>query len=123
VVCDSIIAVSAADSLPDDIELLKQLVRTRDAELARARAEASGAEALITHLRLAIEKLHRRSEGPNGPNSSHWINSSADAMMASGTVKPRSLAVVFRLTTISNFVGRSIGRSDGWVPLSTRSTK
>ena len=56
------------------------------------------------------------------PNSSHWINSSADAMMASGTVKPRSLAV-FRLTTISNFVGRSIGGSDGWVPLSTRSTK
>jgi hypothetical protein len=27
-------AVSAADSLPDDIELLKQLVRTREAELA-----------------------------------------------------------------------------------------
>jgi hypothetical protein len=26
------------------------------------------------------------------------------------------------LTTISNLVGRSIGKSDGWAPLRTRST-
>jgi hypothetical protein len=37
--------MSAADSLPDDLETLKRLVRTQQAELARARAEASNAEA------------------------------------------------------------------------------
>ena len=49
--------MSADDSLPDDVEALKNLLRARDAELARARAEASSAEALIAHLRLAIEKM------------------------------------------------------------------
>jgi hypothetical protein len=57
--------MTADDSLPNDIEILKELVRRRDAELAltraeasnaraeatNARAEASSAEALITHLR------------------------------------------------------------------------
>ena len=66
-------AVSAADSLPDDVELLKQLVRTRDAELARARAEASGAEALITHLRLAVEKLRRELFGPRSERKARLI--------------------------------------------------
>src|SRR5436305_14756164 len=58
--------MSAADSLPDDVETLKRLVQAREAELAHARAEsasaraeASSAEALITHLRLTIEKLKR----------------------------------------------------------------
>jgi hypothetical protein len=41
--------MSADDSLPDDIETLKQLIRARDAELSRARAEATSAEALIAH--------------------------------------------------------------------------
>ena len=55
--------MTADDSLPDDIEILKELVRRRDAELAlaraeasNARAEASSAEALITHLRLRAVK-------------------------------------------------------------------
>ena len=58
--------MNADDSLPDNIEVLKQLVRARDAELVlaraeatNARAEASSAEAMITHLRLTIEKLKR----------------------------------------------------------------
>jgi transposase len=55
--------MSADDSLPDDVEALKALLRARDAELARARAEASSAEALIAHLRLAIEKLRRELYG------------------------------------------------------------
>jgi hypothetical protein len=37
--------MSANDSLPDDVETLQRLLRARDAELARARAEASSAEA------------------------------------------------------------------------------
>jgi len=55
--------MSADDSLPDDIERLKQLVRTREAELADARASASSAEALVAHLRLAIEKMRRELYG------------------------------------------------------------
>jgi transposase len=55
--------MSADDSLPDDVEALKALLRARDAELARARAEASSAEALIAHLRLAIEKMRRELYG------------------------------------------------------------
>ncbi len=66
--------MSAADSLPDDIDLLKQLVRTRDAELARARAEASGAEALITHLRLTIAKMRREFFGPRSEHKARLLD-------------------------------------------------
>jgi hypothetical protein len=38
-------------------------VRTREAKLARVCAEASGAEALITHLRLTIAKMRRNLFG------------------------------------------------------------
>ncbi len=55
--------MSAADSLPDDVEALKSLLRERDAELLQARAAASGATALIAHLQLAIEKLRRELYG------------------------------------------------------------
>jgi len=55
--------MSAADSLPDDIESLKSLLRERDAELAQARAKASNAGALIAHLPLSIEKLRRELYG------------------------------------------------------------
>jgi transposase len=55
--------MSTDDSLPDDVEMLKRLVRARSAELAQARAEASSAEALVAHLRLAIEKLRRELYG------------------------------------------------------------
>jgi len=55
--------MSTDDSLPDDIETLKRLVRSREAELARARAAASSAEALVAHLRLAIEKMRRALYG------------------------------------------------------------
>ena len=64
--------MSLGDSLPDDIETLKHLVRTRDAELARARAEASSAEALIAHLRLTIEKMRREIYGPRSERKA-WL--------------------------------------------------
>jgi len=56
--------MSTDDSLPDDVETLKRLLMARDADLVRARAEASSAEALIAHLRLTIEKLKREIFGP-----------------------------------------------------------
>jgi hypothetical protein len=67
-------AVSAADSLPDDIELLKQLVRMREAELARVRAEASGAEALISHLRLTIAKMRRELFGQHSERKANLLD-------------------------------------------------
>ncbi len=61
--CDSIVIMSAADSIPDDVEALKAMLRDRDAELAQARATASNATALIAHLQLSIEKLRRELYG------------------------------------------------------------
>src|SRR5271166_804943 len=55
--------MDAADSFPDDVDALKALLRVREAELAQARSEASGAEALIAHLRLTIEKMRRELLG------------------------------------------------------------
>src|SRR5499427_5844120 len=73
--CDSVTGMSADDdSLPDDIEALKQLVRARDAELAQARAEASSAEALITHLRLTVEKFKRDLFGPRNERKARLID-------------------------------------------------
>ena len=53
-------------ALPDDVEALKRLVIAREAALARAqadlvrsRARETSAEAVIAHLRLAIEKMRR----------------------------------------------------------------
>src|ERR1700732_1023588 len=51
----------------------------------------------------------------------HSMTSSADTMIEFSKVKPSVLAV-FVLTTISNLVGRSIGKSDGRAPLRMRST-
>lgn len=68
------LVMSAADSLPDDIATLKRLVLARDAELARARAEASSAEALIAHLRLAIEKMRRDLYGQRSERKAHLLD-------------------------------------------------
>lgn len=64
----------SADSLPDDVETLKQLLLARDAELARARAQASSTEALIAHLRLTIEKLRREMFGPRSERQARLLD-------------------------------------------------
>src|SRR5215211_2628114 len=66
--------MSLGDSLPDDIETLKHLVRAQEAELARARAEASSAEALIAHLRLTIEKMRREIYGPRSERKARLLD-------------------------------------------------
>jgi transposase len=68
------LAMGADDSLPDDVEALKKLLRARDAELARARAEASSAEALIAHLRLAIEKMRRELYGQRSERKARLLD-------------------------------------------------
>jgi transposase len=68
------LVMSLADSLPDDVETLKQLVRAREAELAQARAEVSSAEALIAHLRLAIDKMRRGIYGPRSERKARLLD-------------------------------------------------
>lgn len=58
------------DNLPDDLESLKRLLvaerglrLSAEAEAARATASVSSAEALIAHMKLAIEKLKRELHG------------------------------------------------------------
>jgi transposase len=63
-----------ADSLPDDVETLKRLLRVRDAELARARAEVSSAEALIAYLRLSIEKMQRELYGARSERKARLLD-------------------------------------------------
>jgi transposase len=66
--------MSADDSLPDDIETLRRLLRARDAELAQVRAQASSTEALIAHLRLTIEKMRREIYGPRSERKARLID-------------------------------------------------
>src|ERR1700758_4936928 len=66
--------MNADDSLPNDIETLKHLVRARDAELAQARAEVSSAEALVGYLRLMIEKLRRDLFGPRNERKARLLD-------------------------------------------------
>src|ERR1700720_1309723 len=65
--------MSADDSLPDDVETLKRLLRARDAELAQVRAQASSTEALIAHLRLTIEKMRREIYGPRSERKARLL--------------------------------------------------
>lgn len=66
--------MSGGDSLPDDVETLKRLLVARDAELARVRAEASGSDALIAHLRLTIEKLRRELYGQRSERKTRLLD-------------------------------------------------
>src|ERR1700746_3086061 len=62
------------DSLPDDIEALKHLVRAGAADLAQTRAKLSGAEAMIEHLQLVIAKMKREIFGPRSERSQRLID-------------------------------------------------
>ena len=73
--------MSADDSLPDDVETLKRLLRAGEADLARARAEVASVraqrsddQALIAHLKLQIEKLNRDRYGPRSERTARLLN-------------------------------------------------
>jgi transposase len=66
--------MSLDDSLPDDLETLKQLLRARVADLAQARAEAANAAALIAHQRLAIEKMRRAIYGQRSERKARLLD-------------------------------------------------
>ena len=57
----------AADQFPDDTDALK-------AALIEARAELSGAQALIAHLQLVIAKMQREKFGPRSERSQRLID-------------------------------------------------
>lgn len=67
--------------LPDDLESLKAAVvaeralrLSAEAEVARVKASVSSAEALIAHLKLAIEKLKRELRGSRSERTSKLID-------------------------------------------------
>ncbi len=73
--------VPAGSSLPDDIDALKRLVLAREAELAaaqaeidRAKARETSAEAMILHLRLAVEKMRRQLYGQRSERGARLLD-------------------------------------------------
>jgi len=73
--------MTPSDALPDDIEALKRLVLAREMELAQAqadlvqsRARETSAEAMIAHLRLAIEKMRRELYGQRSERRVHLLD-------------------------------------------------
>src|SRR5262249_20031243 len=77
-------------------------------------------EEILPEFLLTVKNL---SFAPGGPSwQAYWITLSAWKRMVGGMVRPRSCGV-FRLIPSSNFVGRSMGRSAGLVPLRILSTK
>ena len=59
--------IESTDHLPDDTDALK-------AALIETRAKLSGAEALIAHLQLTIEKMKRAMFGPRSERSQRLID-------------------------------------------------
>jgi predicted transposase YbfD/YdcC len=75
------VMVPAGLPLPDDVAALQRLVLAREADLAAAQAEIvqakareTSAEAMILHLRLAVEKLRRELDGQRSERGTrlHW---------------------------------------------------
>ena len=80
-------------------------------------------------LRRVTEDLAAVNEPRDAPLSgrpvvtdAYSITRVACTMITGGIVRPIALAV-FKLTTNSNVIGRSIGKSIGFAPLKMRSTK
>jgi transposase len=125
--CDSIWVMSTHDSLPDDIETLKQLLLVRDAEVAQARAEAanaqaeaanaraeaSSAEALITHMRLEIEKLKRDLFGTRNERKARLVDQmelQLEELEAAATEDELDAAKAAALTSVRAFTRRKPAR-------------
>jgi transposase len=108
--------MSAADSLPDDVESLKSLLRERDAELAQARATASNATALIAHLQLSIEKLKRELYGVRSERKARLLEQmelqleELEAAAAEDDLAAEREAESANLTTVGSFSRRKPSR-------------
>src|ERR1700722_16275691 len=116
--------MSATDSLPDDVETLQRLLRIRDAELGRVRAQALSAEALIAHLRLAIEKMRRELYGQRAERKARLLDqmeleleeleaAAAEDEFAAG----KAAAASDNTTAVRGFTGRKPSRKPFPAPL------
>ena len=110
--------MSADDSLPNDIEILKQLLLARQVELAQARAEASSAEALILHLRLTIEKLKRELFGARNERKARLIEQMELALeeLEAAASEDEAAAEKAAATTPVRAFTRSLRQSSGSRP-------
>jgi hypothetical protein len=62
--CDSVVAaMDPADSIPNDINALRDELAAKRAARQEAEARASGAEAMVAHLKLVIAKLEHHRYG------------------------------------------------------------
>jgi len=106
-------AMSATDSLPDDVETLKILLRARDAELARAATLASSAEALIAHLRLTIEKMRRDLYGARSERKARLLDQmelELEELEAAATEDERAAASTHDATAVGAFLRKRPSR-------------
>ena len=62
------------DDLPDDIEALKAALISARSDLAVARAQVSGDQALIAHLKLLIAKYNREKFGSRSERSARILD-------------------------------------------------
>ena len=66
--------MSGADALPDDIDALRAALAAERAARHKAEARATGAEAMIAHLKLLIAKLQRDRFGQTSERSRHLLD-------------------------------------------------
>src|ERR1700751_5020926 len=112
--------MSGTDSLPNDVETLKQLLLARDAELAQARAEvasaraeASSVEALITHMRLEIEKLRSDLFGARNERKARLVDQmelQLEELEAAATEDELAAAKAAATTPVRPFTRRNPAR-------------
>ena len=62
------------DIFPDGIDALKAALVTERQARQEAEARATGAEAMVAHLKLVIAKLRRERFGPSAERSSHLLD-------------------------------------------------
>src|SRR6202051_3545768 len=65
---------AGVEALPDDVEALKAALIAARAEAAAARAQQSDDQALITQLKLQIEKLNRDRYGPRSERTARLLD-------------------------------------------------
>ena len=88
---------------------MKSLLRERDAELARVRATASSAAALIAHLQLSIEKLRRELYGVRSERKARLLEQmeleleELEADAAEDDLAAEREAETAKLTTVGSF--------------------
>lgn len=72
------------DALPDDLETLKAALLAERAARREAEARASGAEAMVAHLKLMIAKLKHERFGPSSEHRRRLLDQRNHPAKAAG---------------------------------------